>query len=110
METYSEQYNLIKKQEEEFIDVMFKDIVSMFKNTWLAPKVIGNMVYYYCEENGKSVPAYCYLFDYNNGNKVFKPIYDKENNQEYGWSNIEDVIRILDYIRKVFYEERFNKK
>ena len=64
------------------------------------------MVYYYCEDDfGNEVPAYCYLRDYEKGNKDFKPIYDKLGNQEYGWANIEDVVIILDVIKDKFYKE-----
>ena len=105
MTTYKERYEQIKKQEEEFVDVMLNEIVALFTIVWLKPVTIGNMVYYYCEENGKKVPAYCYLSDYERGAKTFLPIYDRFNEQEYGWSELEDVARILDKIREKFFKE-----
>lgn len=110
VESYKERYDKIKKQEEQFIDFMFNDIVSFFADVWMKPLTIGNMVYFYTEYNGRYVPAYCYLNDYERGDISWLPIYDENNSGCFGWSNIEEVVRILDVIRDKFYKECFTNK
>ena len=95
MESYLEQYERVKKTENEFKKSVLNDVMSILKS----PLFIGNMVYYICEdENGEDVPAYCYVRDYRNG-KPFLPIYDKNNNGEYGWSDFNACCCIFDVIR-----------
>ena len=99
MESYLEQYERIKKTEDEFKKSVLNDIVSILKSVGSTPLFIGNMVYYICEdENGEDVPAYCYARDYSNS-KSFLPIYDKNNSGEYGWSDFNACCRIFDVIR-----------
>ena len=103
LETYKETYQRIKSIEKQFIENMLNDIVTYFKTIVLKPVIMGNIVYFYCEENNKDVPAYCYLTDYNEGRKEFKPIYDRNNTMEFGWANIECVISILDALKLKLY-------
>ena len=94
-----EQYERVKKTEDEFKRSVLNGIVSILKRVEATPLFIGNMAYYICEdENGEEVPAYCYARDYKNG-KPFLPIYDKNNNGEYGWADFNACCRIFDVIR-----------
>ena len=99
MESYLEQYERIKKTEDDFKKSVLNSIVSILKRVETKHLFIGNMVYYICEdENGDEVPAYCYERDYRNG-CPFLPIYDKNNSGEYGWSDFNECCRIFDVIR-----------
>lgn len=99
MESYLEQYERIKKTEDEFKKSVLNDIVSILKRVETKHLLIGNMVYYICkDENGEEVPAYCYERDYRNG-EHFLPIYDQNNSGEYGWTDFNACCRIFDVIR-----------
>lgn len=99
METYLEQYERVKKTEDEFKKSVLNSIVSILKCVETKHLFIGNMVYYTCkDENGEEVPAYCYASDYRNG-EPFLPIYDKNNSGVYGWSDFNECCRIFDVIR-----------
>ena len=99
MESYLEQYERVKKTEDEFKKSVLNDIMCILKRVEAKHLFIGNMVYSICEdENGEDVPAYCYRKDYENG-KPFLPIYDKDNNGEYGWSDFNACCCIFDVIR-----------
>lgn len=99
MESYFERYERIKKTEDEFKKSVLNDILDILKRVYAKPLFIGNMIFYICnDENGEEVPAYCYARDYENG-APFLPIYDKNNNGEYGWSDFDACCRIFDVIR-----------
>ena len=102
MITYRQRYENIKKMEADFIEDMLSDMALKIATIWVEPKVIGNMVYYYVEENGKKVPAYCYLSDYKKG-EGFKPIYDRNGRCEFGWHY--GVVNTLDNLRKKMLED-----
>lgn len=83
---------------ERFKDSVLDNIVMKIKVLPMKPVHIGNMVYYYVNHNGKDVPAYCYMSDYDENNPQFLPIYDSENTGEFGWSDFEECCRIFDKI------------
>lgn len=84
---------------ENYKQAIINEVVHIIKAISVDPVIIGNMVYFYVRENGKDVPAYCYLSDYNKNNPKFLPIYDKDNTCEFGWNNFEECCRIFDVIR-----------
>ena len=94
-----EEYNKHLASLEEFKRGCMDSIVSMFKTVQMGSLHVGNMVYFYVKYNGRDVPAYCYESDYKKG-KGFLPIYDEENNGEFGFSDFADCCRIFDVIEE----------
>ena len=97
---YTEEYLLKVKKLEDFKQECLGSVVTLFTTIQLKPIEIGNMVYYICkDENDMFVPAYCYLCDYTGSESDFKPIYDKYQTCDFGWTDFNEVAKILDVIR-----------
>lgn len=96
---YKEEYQSFQLKIEDFKKDCLGSVVSLFTTIELKPIEIGNMVYYITKHKNRYVPAYCYKRDYHGNKEDFLPIYDEENCGEYGWSDFNDVVRILDVIR-----------
>ena len=84
---------------ENYKKAIINEVVNIIKTISVDPVIIGNMVYFYVQENGKDVPAYCYLRDYDKNNPKWLPIYDSNNTGEFGWYEFEQCCRIFDVIR-----------
>lgn len=98
MERYTDTYAAALKNLIEVKRIIMLSVADNLKCIAAKPITIGNMVYWFVEENGEDVPAYCYLNDYQSG-KPFLPIYDKDNTCEFGWSDFTECCRIFNVIR-----------
>ena len=100
MRTYTrnfDNYTRKIKEMKQLEDAIMFRIVSMIKTISLKPLHIGNHWFFYMMYEGKEVPSYCHQNDYKEGCE-FKPIYDEDNTELFGWSNFSDCCRIFDLI------------
>ena len=101
MEKYSDLY---KKHLESLWALersLMDSIVIAIKTISVEPLKIGNMEYFYVNEDGKDVPAYRYKDSGDN----FKPIYDYQGLCEYGWANFNECCKIFDVIRYTLFNK-----
>ena len=93
-----DQYSGILKTADEFKANAMGSVVNNIKTIATKPVQIGNHWFYYVNHNGKDVPAYCHMNDYNESNPKFLPIYNEDNTGEFGWSDFMECCRIFDLI------------
>jgi hypothetical protein len=104
MESYSDIYKKHLESLTALEKSIMDSIVIAIKTISVEPLKIGNMVYYYVEDNGVEVPAYCYRVEYGRAlsehkEPTFLPIYDFQGFGEYGWQDFSECCRIFDVIR-----------
>jgi len=110
MEKYSDLYKRHLENLNSLERSIMDSVVIAIKTISVKPLEIGNMVYYYVEDNGVELPAYCYRCDYDkailkNEEPVFLPIYDIQGLGEYGWSNFDECCKIFDVIRYTLFNK-----
>jgi hypothetical protein len=104
MESYSDIYKKHLESLTALEKSIMDSIVIAIKTISVKPLEIGNMVYYYVNDNGVEVPAYCYKGEYDrtifeHKEPTFLPIYDIQGFGEYGWQDFSECCRIFDVIR-----------
>lgn len=96
MEKIITQYQEKLKELEDFKQRALEDTAFVLKWVCEKPLVIGNTTYSYAkDENGNLYPTYL-----DSVSREFEPIYDKEQTFEFGWTDFDQVARILDVIRQ----------
>lgn len=101
MEKYSDLYKKHLESLRSLEMSIMDSIVIAIKIISVKPLAIGNMEYFYVNENGTDVPAY----KYKNSGDDFLPIYDKDNTGEFGWSDFGECCRIFDVIRYTLFNK-----
>ena len=99
MNKYIEMYERALSHVDDVKGYIMSSIVLAIKSISVKPLELGNGKYFYVMEDGIEVPAY-----FDDCSNSWKPIYDKYNTGEFGWSDFSECCRIFEAIRyKLFH-------